>query len=651
MSECKYPHLFSPITLGNTVFRNRIFGSPTGPHHLNAKNYPIRETCAYYERKAIGGAASVCIGDCIVDPIRGRSASMLMPLYEEEAKPAFYNLAEAISRHGAVASVELQHGGSHSFGSMADGHQLYGVVEGVDPNGNPILPMTDEIIEDTIEKFANAALYAKNCGFGMVTVHGGHGWLLTQFLSPLHNTRTDQWGGSPENRARLPIAICEAIKRKCGAGFPVEMRISGSECHAGGYDIETGIEIAEQLDGHLDLIHVSAGDHEVWEVFTVTHPSMFLEDGVNVKYAAEIKKHVHKSRIATVGALADPALMEEIIASGKADVVEVARGLFADPDLPLKARTGREDEIRTCMRCLACFSGLIRNGQFSCAINPVIGHELENKTPVKAEVKKKILIAGGGIAGMEAAITASNMGHEVILCEKTESLGGALKCERDVSFKKHLDDYIKLQRRTIAKAPIDVRLNTEVTPELARELKPDVLIAALGARPMVPTFIKGYDLPNVVGAEEVYYDPAKAGKSVVILGGGLVGAELAIHLSEMGRKCTIIEMLPELNNGGNILHGVALGIRLRDCGVEVHTGTKALEITDKGVIAENADGQKLYEGDTVIYAIGQKPLREEADELRFCAPEFHQIGDCLSPKNITEATKAAYYIVRDIGRF
>ncbi|MBR2716196.1 MAG: FAD-dependent oxidoreductase, partial [Oscillospiraceae bacterium] len=242
-------------------------------------------------------------------------------------------------------------------------------------------------------------------------------------------------------------------------------------------------------------------------------------------------------------------------------------------------------------------------------------------------------------------------GHQVILCEKSDSLGGTLKCERDVSFKKHLDDYIALQRRTIAKKAIDVRLNTEVTPALAQELKPDVIIAALGARPMVPTFLKGWDLPNVVGAEEVYYDPEKAGKNVVILGGGLVGAELAIHLSELGRKVTVIEMMPELNNGGNILHGIALGIKLRDCGVDVNTGTKALEITEKGVLAENAEGQKLFEGDTVIYAIGQKPLREEADALRFCAPEFHQIGDCLAPKNITEATKAAYYTVRDIGRF
>ncbi|MCF0120283.1 MAG: FAD-dependent oxidoreductase, partial [Oscillospiraceae bacterium] len=416
------------------------------------------------------------------------------------------------------------------------------------------------------------------------------------------------------------------------------------------YDIETGIEIAEQLDGHLDLIHVSAGDHEVWEVFTVTHPSMFLEDGVNVKYAAEIKKHVKKSSIATVGALADPELMEEIIASGKADVVEVARGLFADPDLPLKARTGRQDEIRKCMRCLACFSGLIRTGQFSCAINPVIGHELENKTPVTPKEKKNILVAGGGIGGMEAAITAAELGHNVILCEKSDSLGGALKCEHEVSFKKHLDGYINLQRRTIAKSAIDVRLNTEVTPELAKELEPDVIIAALGARPVVPTFLKGYDLPNVVGAEEVYYDTSKAGKNVVILGGGLVGAELAIHLSELGRKVTIIEMMPELNNGGNILHGVALGIKLRDNGIDVNLSTKALEITEKGVIAENADGQKLYEGDTVIYAIGQRPLRAEADALRFCAPEFYQIGDCLTPKNITEATKSAYYIVRDIGR-
>jgi 2,4-dienoyl-CoA reductase-like NADH-dependent reductase (Old Yellow Enzyme family)/thioredoxin reductase len=649
MNQFKFPQLFAPITIGTTVFRNRIFGSPTGPSNLSSHFLPSPETCAYYERKALGGAASVCVGDCSVDSVHGRTGSSKLALDQQATPAGFGKLAEAISRHGAVASIELQHGGSHSFGSFMDGNTVYGPVEYTDEAGRHVLPMTEEIIEMTINKFAEAAAFAKRCGFGMVTIHGGHGWLISQFVSPISNTRTDRWGGSVENRCRLPIAICEAVRKAVGPGFPIEIRMSGSECHPGGYDIDEGVAIAKQLDGHVDIIHVSAGSHEVWDVFTVTHPSMFLADGANVRFAAEIKKHVKKSYVATVGALAVPEQLEEIIASGKADIVELARGLIADPDLPLKARTGQEDDINTCMRCLACFSNLIQKGQFLCAINPVIGHETEDPWQLKPARKKKVLVAGGGIAGMQAALTAYERGHEVILCEKTGSLGGALRCEDSVPFKKHLAEYLERQARFVGRAAIDVRLDTPVTQALAEELRPDVIIAALGARPVVPK-IKGIDGANVRGAEEIYYEPEKAGKKVAILGGGLVGCELGIHLAGLGRDVTILEMLPELNDGGNMLQGLSIRLELTRLDIKTHLSTKALEITDKGVVGEGPDGTKLYEADTVIYAIGQKPLREEADTLRFCAPEFYQIGDCLTPKNIAEATKAAYNIGRDIGR-
>jgi pyruvate/2-oxoglutarate dehydrogenase complex dihydrolipoamide dehydrogenase (E3) component len=403
------------------------------------------------------------------------------------------------------------------------------------------------------------------------------------------------------------------------------------------------------LDGHVDLIHVSAGSHEVWEVFTVTHPSMFLEDGVNVKYAAEIKKHVKQSAVATVGALAVPELMEEIIASGKADVVEIARGLIAAPDLPLKARTGREEDITTCMRCLACFSNLMQRSQFLCAINPVIGHEVEAKWALATAKKKKILIAGGGVGGMQAALTARERGHEVILCEKTGSLGGTLRCEDGVPFKQHLSEYLERQAEAVAKAGVDIRLNTPVTPELAERIKPDVMIAALGARPVKPG-IKGIDLGHVFSAEDIYYHPENAGRRVIVLGGGLVGTELSIYLAMQGRDVTIIEKLPMLSDGGNILQGVAIGEEIKRLGIRVSLGTSVTEITEEGVVCENSNGAMTIAADTVIYAVGQRPLREDADALRFCAPEFYQLGDCLTPKNIAEATKAAYHIVRDIGR-
>ena len=499
-----------------------------------------------------------------------------------------------------------------------------------------------------IRLHVDGALKAKRCGFGMVMLHGAHGFLLHQFMSPTLNHRTDDYGGSFENRMRFPLEVVRAVRQAVGPKFPLELRISGSEVYEGGYGIDYGVRIAAAFDGLVDLIHVSAGSHEDARVFTVTHPSMFLEDGVNVKYAAEIKKHIKKSKVATVGALTDPVMLEEIIASGKADVVELARGLICDPDLPNKAREGREGEIIPCMRCFTCFSNLILHGHIVCALNPEIGDESEQKFMRPAAARKKVLIAGGGIAGMEAALTCAGRGHQVILCEKSDRLGGVLLCEEHVPFKKHLHTYLKQQSDRVMTSGVEVRLNSEATRETAEELSPDVIIAAVGSKPLVPD-IPGIHNPNVFMAEELYIDPDRAGDRVVILGGGLVGSELAVYLGSLGKRVTILELLPALNAGDNILQGQAVGIALERAGVTLATGTRAVEITAKGVLGEDANGQTLFEADTVVSALGLVPSREAAEALRFCAPVFHQLGDCLSPKTVYEATRTARQIALDIG--
>ncbi len=679
MYECRYPHLFSPIQLGNTVFRNRYFAAPVAYEYLSSKNYPLEETIAFFERKAMGGAATVNVGSAMPDSKRGAIGGFdNLNLDDPMGLPAIYRLASAISRHGAVAAIELQHCGANSYVCAARGNQIYGAVDGLNALGQFVPAMPEEVIEETIEAFGNAAAYAKFCGFGMVTVHAGHGWLLNQFLDPKVNNRKDRWGGSLENRCRFPLAIISRIKQGCGSGFPVDIRISGSACYEGGYGIDEGIAIAKQLDGKVDMIHVSAGSHEVAEVFTVTHPSMFLPDGVNVVYAAEIKKHV-KTPVATVGALGDPELMEEIIASGRADVVMAARALMADPDMPKKAREGKKDEIRPCIRCFECFAGITTRRQYRCAVNPEIGFEQDCRHELPSALKKTVLVAGGGVAGMEAALTASKRGHRVILCEKEERLGGALRCEERVPFKKLLSGYLDYQARMVSRAPIEVRLSTSVTPELARAAEADVIIAALGARPVVPE-IPGVDGKNVLGAEEAYYHPGRTGNNVAILGGGLVGIELAIYLAGLGRRVTIIEMMETLSDGGNPVHGLALINEINKYRIQVSTSTRATEINEKGVIGEyvgsaftlppcptvqaavlqsnsfnrvvRADAEegskKLFEADTVIYAVGQEPLHDQVDGLRFCAPEFYEIGDCVAPKNIQHATRMAFAVARDL---
>ena len=646
MNEFKYPNLFKPIILRGTLFKNRIFAAPTGYKFTDRYGTIHQEAASYYERKAKGGAACVAMGECNVDSKYGTDGLYKVHLDDPHARDSLFLVTDAVRRQGAVCTAELQHSGNCGNRYTNPDAMSYGPVDG-EFNGRPFYEMPEDIIWYTIDKFAKGAAFAKACGFGMVTVHGGHGWLISQFLSETLNTRKDKWGGPDiENRSRLAVEILKAIRKAVGPAFPIEMRISGSECYDGGYGIEEGIRFSKQVEDHVDLLHVSAGSHEVMDVFTVTHPSIFLPDGCNVQYAEEIKKHV-KCAVATVGALGDPDLMEDIVATGKADVVEIARGLIADPDIPRKIRTGRGSEINKCLRCLNCFSNLMNTNQFHCAINPETGRESEMNLAIPPSARKKVLIAGGGVAGMQAAITCAQRGHEVILCEKSDKLGGTLRCEDKAPFKATLSAYLDRQARKAAEAGAEIRLGTEVTAEYAKAEGVDVLIAALGAVPLVPP-IPGIDGGNVISAEEAYEHPEKTGSSVVILGAGLVGVELAIYLSMLGKKATVVEMLGEISHGGNYLHVRALNVEIKKYGISMNFNTKAVEVTSDGVVCEGPDGVVSFGADTVIYATGQRPLWDEAESLCQCAPDFYLIGDCFAPKNIMNATSMAFSVARNL---
>ena len=643
--EMKYPHLFEPLRIRGTYFRNRLFSSPQGNYNNCTDRLPTAEAIAFYERKAQGGFASVCVGDCVIDIRTGANLPFLLDMQDPDNLPRLAMLTHAVTRHGAVCSAELAHDGIYSWASRERyGTKLYGPVECESRYGH-IEQLTEDMIYELIDRYAQAAAFAKKCGFNMVTIHAGHGWLPAQFMAPQMNTRDDRWGGSLENRMRFTMEVLAAVRKAVGERFPIEIRYSGSEVVKEGFSLKDGIEFAEILDGKADILHISAGTHEVPRSWPVVHPSMFSPDGVNSGLAREIKKHVKQSLVATVGAFTDPAHMEEFLASGGADIINVARASLADPDFPNKARAGRDDDIVRCIRCNKCFlsSGVTRN--IRCSLNPEIGLELEAKNRRPAEKSKKVLVVGGGIGGMEAALRADARGHKVILCEKSDRLGGALLCEEKVPFKKNLPLYLARQARALEASGVEIRLNTEVTPEYARAEAPDAIIAALGAVPAVPK-IPGVE--RALGAEAVYYHPELAKGKVVVLGAGMTGVELAIWLGQQGMDVDIVERMAAPGVDIEDYPYLCYKFELEDHNIGLYLSTDVLEIDETGITVEHEGVKRHMDADTVIYAVGQRPLSAETDALAFCAPEFYPIGDCLRSDSIIEATKAAYAVANDL---
>ena len=633
--------LLEPIKVGNTYLKNRIVMPPMEAR-LNGPDGSItRRMIRYYAERAKGGTGLIIIQNTHIDGKASRSAASQGGIHHDHIIAGLNELAEAIQNYGTAAVIQIGHGGRQCAPGAAP---MPPVAPSAVPFSGGAMPreLTLAEIEELQDAFVEAARRAKQSGFDGVEVHGAHGYLLCQFLSPDSNRRTDKYGGSFENRARFPLEIVRKVREQVGNDFIVGYRMSADEYVPGGLTLEETGKFAKMIEAEgIDYIHVSAGTYE-----SLIHmvPPMYIERAHLVHLAEAIKKLV-KVPIITVGAL-DVETAEAAIGEGKADMAALGRALIADPEIPNKLRADIPDDIRPCIRGNeGCLSRFNLGRTMRCEINPACGRE-EDFSITPAVNKKRVMVVGGGIAGMEAARIARLRGHEVTLFEKTGQLGGHLLEASVPKFKQKTKALIAWSNRQLEKERVSIELGKEVTPELVREIKPDVIILAVGSDYLIPK-VKGYDNACVCTAGDVLLGNSNIGNRVLLIGGGLVGCETALYIAdELGKKVTLVEMLDEILPETENVCKLALTEKLQESGVEIHTGFRMEEIGSGSIIGTTREGKKQQvETDTVVLATGLGAREKAVALFDSLAPEVYTVGDCAKARKIYNAFEDAWRVV------
>ena len=665
-TDGKYSHLLSPLKLNDKyTMRCRITTAPmaftttvVGNDFGNAEYAPGKYK--KIENPAKGGCGMVCTGGLDVN---GRDAASLpLPLINTDkwAGEAFEQVSKeawVIKRHGAIALLELAHAGAMK--PNFPGSAIWGPSSWVNPDGGVVQEMNKDMMQSVINDFVRCAIYGKMAGFDGVCLHAGHGFLLNEFMSSNTNHRTDEYGGSLENRARFPLEVFKAIREATDPDFIIEVRVSGREGIPGGMEVEEVAEMLKLFEDTITCVHISSGAYNGLGVESACAHVIFNEHGYNRDLAAYAKSKLHIP-VGVVGFINDPDDAESILAEGKADYIVMGRQMIADPEFANKVREGREDEIRKCLGCMHCmefpdpeqevpFDGVMPWLKVShCEINPETYLKCAPEDLPDPQGSRKVLVIGGGCAGMEAAITAAGRGHDVTLYEASDKLGGILKFGDADTVKMDVGKFKDTMAVQLERSGANICLNTEVTPQMIQDSGADVVIIAAGSSTLTPP-IEGIE--NAIPALDVYKPEGSVGKNVVMVGGGLVGCETGLHLARLGHNVTVFDMGIRVAHESCYIYRAQLLEAMEREGMKTMDHTTCQKIMKDGVSVRHEDGsEEVLSADTVIYALGMKS--NPTDALKKAAEEsgakVYVIGDCLKPGQIGNAMTDAYNAAMEI---
>ena len=661
--KSKYQHIFSPMTIRHMTVKNRIVMMPMGTNFGEQNGEMSFLHINYYEQRAKGGTGLLIVENASVDSPQGSNGTTQLRIDSDNYIPRLYKLCENVHKHGACIAIQINHAGASAMSSRI-GMQPVSASDVPSKEGGEIpRPLTKEEILHIVRKYAEAARRAQICGFDAVEIHAGHSYLISQFLSPIYNKRTDEFGGSAENRTRFAHMILEAVRKQVGPHFPIFLRISADELMEGGNTLEDTLAYLEYLEKEVDVFDVSCGLNGSIQYQIDAN---YLPDGWRSYMARAVKEKFGKPCIA-VGNIRHPQIAEEILAKGDADFIGMGRGLIAEPEWVNKVEYGNECDLRSCISCnIGCAGHRIGlNQPIRCTVNPAVN---SGEDYIKHKIKKpcNVVVIGGGTAGLEAACTAAEVGCTTFLIEKKAEMGGLASVISKIPDKKRLGEFPQYLIRRAAKLHnLFVFCNTQATTELVKSLNPDIIVNATGSEPTLPP-IRG--LHELVDKEDSHvatvlkmieripeYPEHMEDRKVVIIGGGAVGLDVMEFFTERGARVSMVEMLPMIGNGLDPVSRCDIHAKLKKYQVEQMVNTMLQEVrNDRFIVKTPQDEIKELPFDYGFICLGMKastPVLKELEEtFSDTNVEIINIGDSKRARRIIEGTEEGRNILSVLER-